>query len=162
MTRILFPAAVFLLLASCGGTVEKETLNTDIIDNPLSAGNTDVNDAELPHFEFVEEIKDFGEISQGEVVSATFRFRNVGESDLIISSAKGSCGCTVPEWPKEPIKPGEEGKIDVKFDSNGKQGMQNKTITLVANTNPNTKVIAIKGSVLVPTAQKAEINEKIN
>ncbi len=151
--RILLPVAVVAILSSCGETKVEETLNTDIIDNPISADNANAEGKELPRFEFVEEIKDFGEITQGEVVSSTFRFRNVGESDLIISSAQGSCGCTVPDWPKEPIKPGAEAKIDVKFDSNGKQGMQNKTITLVANTIPNTKVIAIKGSVLVPSAE---------
>ena len=80
----------------------------------------------------------------------TFRFKNVGQSNLIISSAQGSCGCTVPEWPKEPIAPGAEGKIEVTFNSTGKQGLQNKTVTLVANTIPNTKVIVIKGEVLAP------------
>jgi hypothetical protein len=151
--KIFLPVAVIAILSSCGESQLEDTLNTDIIDNPISADNTEDEKGELPHFEFVEEIKDFGEITQGEVVSMSFRFRNVGESDLIISSATGSCGCTVPEWPKEPIKPGAEGVIDVKFDSNGKQGMQNKTITLIANTIPNTKVIAIKGSVLAPTAE---------
>jgi hypothetical protein len=153
MKKILLPIAVIAFLSSCGDTVENDTINTDSINNPITASSAEVDESKMPFFEFVEEIKDFGEISQGEVVSMTFRFRNVGQTDLIISSATGSCGCTVPEWPKEPIKPGAEGKIDVKFDSNGKQGMQNKTITLVANTIPNTKVIAIKGSVLTPTAE---------
>jgi len=127
-------------------------LSTDIIDNPTTA-NENVDESKLPHFEFVEEVKEFGTISQGEIVSTSFKFKNVGQSDLIISSAQGSCGCTVPEWPKEPIKPGEEGVINVKFDSNGKQGMQNKTVTLVANTIPNTMVIAIKGEVLAPESK---------
>jgi hypothetical protein len=153
MKKILLPIAVIAFLSSCGDTVENDTINTDSINNPITASSAEVDESKMPFFEFVEEIKDFGEITQGEVVSMTFRFRNVGQTDLIISSATGSCGCTVPEWPKEPIKPGAEGKIDVKFDSNGKQGMQNKTITLVANTIPNTKVIAIKGSVLTPTAE---------
>ena len=149
MKKIIFPIVIIALLTSCGGSTD-EGLSTDIIDNPITADNTNVDEAKLPHFEFVEEVKDFGEITQGEVVSTTFRFRNVGQSDLIISSATASCGCTVPEWPKEPIKPGAESKIDVRFDSNGKQGMQNKTITLVANTIPNTMVIALKGTILVP------------
>ena len=153
MKKILLPIAVIALLSSCGEAVENDTINIDSINNPITASAEEVDESKMPFFEFVEEIKDFGEITQGEVVSMTFRFRNVGQTDLIISSATGSCGCTVPEWPKEPIKPGAEGKIDVKFDSNGKQGMQNKTITLVANTIPNTKVIAIKGSVLTPTAE---------
>ena len=152
MKRILFPILVVTLLSSCGGNTEEKTLSTDIIDNPTTA-NEELDKDKLPHFEFVEKVKDFGTITQGEIVSTTFRFRNVGQSDLIISSAQGSCGCTVPEWPKEPIKPGEEGVIDVKFDSNGKSGMQNKTITLVSNTIPNTIVIALKGEVLAPESK---------
>ena len=152
MKRILFLAVIFALLVSCGGN-DKETITTDIIDNPTTAnGETDKD--KLPHFEFDEEVKEFGTITQGEVVSTSFYFKNVGQSDLIISSAQGSCGCTVPEWPKEPIKPGAEGVINVTFDSNGKNGMQNKTITLVANTIPNTKVIALKGEVLAPKTDK--------
>ncbi len=150
MKKILFPIVIIALLSSCGGTDGEETLSTDIIDNPNTANGETVDEDKLPHFEFVEKVKEFGTITQGEVVSTSFRFRNVGQSDLIISSAQGSCGCTVPEWPKEPIKPGGEGVIDVTFDSNGKQGMQNKTITLVANTIPNTVVIALKGEVLAP------------
>ncbi len=152
MKKIILPIVVVTLLTSCGESTE-EVLTTDIIDNPITEGSTNLDEAKLPHFEFVEEVKDFGEISQGEVVSTTFRFRNVGQTDLIISSAQASCGCTVPEWSKEPIKPGAEGKIDVRFDSNGKQGMQNKTITLVANTKPNTTVIALKGTILVPETE---------
>ncbi len=155
MKKIIFPIAIVALLTSCGGN-EEEGLSTDIIDNPITATNTSVDEVKLPHFEFVEEVKDFGEITQGEVVSTTFKFKNVGEADLIISSAKASCGCTVPEWPKEPIKPGAESSIDVRFDSNGKKGLQNKTITLVANTKPNTKVIALKGKILAPEAEQSK------
>lgn len=143
---------LLLIFVACGNNEkEVEILDSSIIDNPISAGNEKSKaEEELPHFEFVEDVKDFGQITQGETISTAFRFRNVGKSNLIISSAQGSCGCTVPEWPKEPIKPGEEGVIKVTFDSNGKSGMQNKTVTLVANTIPNTKVIALKGEVLAP------------
>lgn len=153
MKNLLITTLFGLLLLACGSDSEKaDELSVDLIENPNTAaevGNT-VDESELPHFEFVEKVKDFGQITQGEIVSTSFRFKNVGQSDLIISSAQGSCGCTVPEWPKEPIKPGEEGVIDVTFDSNGKKGMQNKTITLVANTVPNTMVLALKGEVLAP------------
>lgn len=141
------------LLISCGSSSEdanKTEITTDLINNPNTASGENNKNDDQPFFEFVEEVVDFGKITQGEVVSATFKFRNVGKANLIISSAQGSCGCTVPEWPKEPIKPGEDGRIEVTFNSNGKQGLQNKTITLVANTVPNTKVLAIKGEVLVP------------
>ena len=148
--NILLPLGVVALLSSCGGDANPKDLTTDIINNPITASDDVVDEDQLPFFEFVEEVKEFGTITQGESVSMTFRFKNVGQSNLIISSAQGSCGCTVPEWPKEPIAPGAEGVINVTFNSTGKQGLQNKTITLVANTIPNTKVIAIKGEVLAP------------
>lgn len=150
MKRLILSVAIVSVLFACSGNNDSQELTTDLINNPNSASSSEVDKDELPFFEFVEEVVDFGTITQGEVVSTNFKFKNVGKSDLIISSAQGSCGCTVPEWPKEPIKPYEEGKIAVTFNSTGKQGKQNKTITLVANTIPNTKVIALKGDVLVP------------
>lgn len=151
MKKLVLTIAVASLIFACDNPKQdEEILSVDLIDNPNTASGDANNEDKLPFFEFVEEVKDFGQITQGEVVSTSFRFKNVGKSDLIISSAQGSCGCTVPDWPKEPIKPGAEGVIEVTFDSNGKTGKQNKTITLVANTMPNTKVIALKGEVLVP------------
>ena len=72
------------------------------------------------------------------------------DASLIISTAKGSCGCTVPEWPKEPIAKAEEGIIKVTFNSAGRSGKQNKKVTLVTNAIPNTKVITLTGNVIVP------------
>ncbi|TNF25305.1 MAG: DUF1573 domain-containing protein, partial [Bacteroidetes bacterium] len=80
-------------------------------------------------------------------------FKNTGQGDLIITDAKGSCGCTVPEWPKEPVPPGGEGKIDVVFNSEGKSGQQNKKITITANTVPSMTVLAINGVIEVPVAE---------
>jgi len=145
--KIFLAITISSLLIACGGNQTKEEVTTDLINNPSTASG-EVTEDNAPAFEFDSKVVDFGQITQGEIVSKTFKFRNVGKSNLIISSAQGSCGCTVPEWPKEPIKPGETSQIDVKFDSNGKHGMQNKTITLVANTIPNTMVIALKGEVL--------------
>lgn len=147
--KIILSIAIVSVLISCSNAQKSDDLTTDLINNPNSASASPEDKDKLPFFEFVEEVVDFGTITQGEVVSTNFKFKNVGKSDLIISSAQGSCGCTVPEWPKEPIKPGAEGKISVTFNSSGKQGLQNKTITIVANTIPNTKVIALKGNVLV-------------
>jgi len=93
---------------------------------------------------------DFGEMHQGESVTHDFILKNTGDADLIITAAKGSCGCTVPEWPKNPIAKGEEAAIKVTFNSAGKSGRQNKTVTLVSNAIPNTKVITINGNVIVP------------
>ncbi len=101
----------------------------------------------LPSFEFAEESHDFGSIVEGEVVEHTFKFKNTGEAPLIISSATASCGCTVPLWPKEPIPVGEDGEIQVRFNSTKKSGVQNKTITITANTYPKINRIRIKASV---------------
>jgi hypothetical protein len=80
----------------------------------------------------------------GEVVEHTFRFTNTGSKDLVISSASASCGCTIPNWPKEPIAPGEKGEIKVEFNSNGKKDMVTKDITILANTNPVKTILQIK------------------
>lgn len=144
---ILFISSVFL--AACSNNASEQKISTDVIQNTASASEENGSEA-LPEFEFVEEAYDFGEVSQGEKVTKVFTFRNIGNADLLIADAKGSCGCTVPEFPKEPIAPGEEGIIKVVFDSNGKKGVVHNTVTLIANTVPNTKVLAIKGNVLTP------------
>jgi hypothetical protein len=69
---------------------------------------------------------------------------------MVISNVKGSCGCTVADFPKKPIRPGEENKITVRFDSEGKRGLQNKTLTVAANTQPNVKILTIKAEIIEP------------
>ena len=90
---------------------------------------------------------DFGEMNQGDVVHHTFTFTNSGSNPLIITDAKGSCGCTIPTWPKEPIAPGGTGNIEVQFNSTGKKDIQDKTVTLTANTEQPT-VLSIHAKVL--------------
>lgn len=99
---------------------------------------------------FGETEYDFGTIEQGESVSHTYTFTNTGSEPLIISNAKGSCGCTVPKWPKDPIAPGETGELLVEFNSKGKKGAQNKKVTITANTNPAQSFIYLKGNVNAP------------
>ena len=91
---------------------------------------------------------DFGRINEGKKVRTKFTFTNTGNVGLIISHAQGSCGCTVPTWPQQPVKPGESGEIDVEFDSNGKHGETEKTVTVVANTNPPSTILTIKSTVI--------------
>lgn len=90
---------------------------------------------------------DFGEITQGESVEYAFKFTNTGTEPLIISNAKGSCGCTVPVWPRVPVAPGESGVIDVKFNSKGKKGKQNKKVTLTTNMTPSQMILKVTGQV---------------
>ena len=117
-------------------------INAKIIDEGGSAA-----------FEFNNEggtVWDFGTIIQDEAPSFEFTFTNTGNEPMIISNAKGSCGCTVPIWPKEPIAPGATGTINVKFNSKGKKGTQNKTVTLTANTTPPTTKLRVTGEITVP------------
>ena len=106
-----------------------------------------VQSTELPIITFAVESHDFGTINEGEVVETEFKFTNTGEAPLIISAAQGSCGCTIPEYPKEPIAPGEEGRILVSFNSEGKPNQQSKTVTLTTNAVPSTKVLTISANV---------------
>lgn len=97
---------------------------------------------------FEENTFDFGTLEEGDKVEHVFKFKNDSENPLMISNARGSCGCTVPEWPREPIAPGESGEIKVKFDSKGKKGAQNKTVTITANTDPANTMLTIKSDVI--------------
>ncbi len=142
MKKLLVIISILTVVA-CGNKA-----NTNVnVEVPLTSDGK-VDTSKLPKFTFVQDSYDFGKIKQGEKVSYAFRFKNTGSTPLVISSASASCGCTVPSYPEEPIQPGQESKIDVVFDSHGKMGMQTKTITLVANTIPNTKVLYLRGEVL--------------
>lgn len=101
----------------------------------------------FPKIELDKVEHDFGTINEGDVVDVEFIVKNIGEADLIIADAKGSCGCTVPEPPKEPIAPGQSAPIKVSFNSNGKPGQQNKTVTLTTNTEMGNEVFNIKANV---------------
>lgn len=107
-----------------------------------------------PDFKFETEEYNFGKIKQGESVTYEFKFKNTGKEPLIISEAHGSCGCTVPVWPKEPIMKGKEGVIKVTFNSAGKMGAQDKTVTLTSNSKGGQKILHMKGEVLQPDAPK--------
>ena len=120
----------------------QDELSTDVIQNTNESATADP--ANAPQITFEHLVYDFGKIKQGEKVEHVFKFTNTGKSDLIISNAQASCGCTVPTWPKHPIKPGETGEIPVIFDSSGKENQVDKTITITSNTNPATTVLTIK------------------
>lgn len=101
----------------------------------------------LPVMEFQTMEHDFGTITEGQVVEYTYAFKNTGAAPLIIQGAQGSCGCTVPDWTKEPIPVGGTGFVKAKFDSNGKPNIQNKTVTVTANTWPKQTVLRFKAMV---------------
>lgn len=148
MKSRLFITALMLAGALAYGQDMKVTPST--MTTPPASDNKNA-----PEFKFEEEEYNFGTIKQGESMTHIFTFVNTGKEPLIITSASGSCGCTVPEWPKEPIKKGDKGTIKVTFNSAGKMGMQDKTVTIQSNAKSNPKVIHIKGNVEAPPKQDA-------
>jgi hypothetical protein len=101
----------------------------------------------LPVMQFETMEHDFGKINEGDIVEYTYKFKNTGDAPLIIQGAQGSCGCTVPNWTKEPIPAGGSGVVTAKFDSHGKQNAQSKTVTVTANTWPKLTVLRFNAMV---------------
>ncbi len=120
--------------------------NSTLIRNPTSA-NLPVDTSELARIVFEEPTYDFGEVREGTVVEHEFYFKNTGRVPLSILNARSSCGCTVPEWPKDPIPPGGTGKIKARFNTEGKTEEQKKVIYITANTHPNESSVVLKGRV---------------
>ena len=141
MKKILFALFALGILFNSGCdtlTKKKGELNGSSINNPNGPNG---EEGGAPVMVFEEDKHEFGTIQVGEVVTYSYKFTNEGTADLVISDAHASCGCTVPNWPKQPVRPGESGVIDVKFDSNGKQGDVTKEVSISTNCNPSVKVI---------------------
>lgn len=140
---------ILTLLFTGGCRSDDRKLPADIVHNPNSAEHQgDLN--ELPVIKFEKDEHDFGRIIQGEVVTYAFKFTNTGKNELLIANVSTSCGCTISKFSQEPIKPGEQGTIQVTFDSEGRKGFQNKTITVLSNAQPNRHVLHIKARVETP------------
>jgi hypothetical protein len=120
--------------------------NSDLVNNPMTASGTlDTN--RLARIRFDQEEFDFGSVQIGTIVEHDFTFTNTGKVGLSILNARSSCGCTVPEWPKEVIPPGQSAAIKAKFNTEGRPGEQRKLIMVTANTYPNETKILLKGNV---------------
>lgn len=140
---VILPGLLCLMLVACdrGPSETRESSSQKIPD------------AQKPVLAFADTIYRFGTIREGEEVTHSFPFTNAGKTDLLISNASASCGCTVPEWPKEPIPPGGKGTIKATFNSDGKQGKQSKKIVITANTKPELTEILLEGDV-IPTIKQ--------
>ena len=139
---ILSLAAVAMTFTACRRTQTKNAPATAVEASSAKA----VSNA--PVMTFDKTVHDFGNIQEGQRVETLFTFTNTGKSDLVISDARGSCGCTVPEYPKNtPIAPGATGQIRVSFDSSNKPNMQQKTVTISANTDTGRETIQIRAMV---------------
>lgn len=147
MKRIALALSGLLLVSmtSCNDASSKIASDSDSESTSVDVSSVDGEGS--PKFSFSEEAFDFGTITEGDVAKHDFEFTNSGDAPLIITNAQGSCGCTVPEWPREPIAPGETGIIHVEFNSKGKPGNNQKEVTLSANTEPNTYVLKISAQV---------------
>lgn len=116
--------------------------------DPLGENTEAGTSPDLTSISFEQTQFDFGKINEGMKVKTQFSFTNTGNKPLLIAHAAGSCGCTVPDWPREPIAPGKSASIGVEFDSNGKKGEQLKTVTVTTNTDPNENMLYIKATVI--------------
>jgi len=128
-------------------TDSQVTANVQTTSQTESNAATQTAAADAPAITFDETAWDFGTIQEGDVVKHTYSFTNTGKSPLIIQNATAQCGCTVPQWPREPIAPGQKGEIQVEFNSKGKAGVQSKSVTITANTQPEISQVMLKGVV---------------
>ncbi len=150
-----------LAFTSCknDGSAKKDAARESLTANASSNAKTkpatpktpEVPVGPLTSIKFEESSYDYGEIMDGDVVEHVYKFKNTGKEPLVISKAKGSCGCTIPDWPREPIPVGGTGEIKVKFNSRGKGRVgganQSKRVTITANTDPAQTYLTIKGKV---------------
>ncbi len=144
----LFALAILALCVMTACEEKKEgNLPTDLVTNPKSAIETSNKQAVI---NFNKKEHDFGTLLQGEVVSYTFHFTNAGNIPLIISEVGSSCGCTVGDYPRQPIAPGESGDVKVTYNSKGHHGFQSRFLTVMSNTNPAKTTLRIKGMVQTP------------
>lgn len=132
-TLPLFAFSFLLLLSSCHQ--RQKDSDIDLIRNPRSAQGYDEK-LQMPVLAFDNDVHDFGRLSAGESISYSFHFRNTGNADLVISSCSATCGCTVADYPKHRIAPGEDGYVTVTFKSAGKAGQQFQEVTVVSNAQP--------------------------
>lgn len=163
----ILAVAVIGLLAGCQNTNNdvRDAARQSVETNEVQPGNDMQSAAQSPNIPtgpvtemtFEEQRFNFGTVTEGEKVSHTFSFTNTGDEPLILSNARGSCGCTVPKWPREPIAPGESSDIVVEFNTQNKRGNRSQKVTITANTNPAETFIYLEGQV-VPADQATDVS----
>ncbi len=150
MKKILIVFAAAITIASCkeadkqaetststATTTSEATTTATAANTPVAPQQNTVDPASLTKVEWLDGMdKDFGKIEEGKTLEVSFRFKNVGDKPLVISNVSASCGCTVPETPKEPFQPGQTGVIKASFNSSGKVGPNSKQVNVFANLDP--------------------------
>jgi hypothetical protein len=148
----LFLSAVLISACEEQKTKEADPKVLEESDKPAETAEQKVEgktSIEFPETEF-----DFGKINGGQMVNHVFKFKNTGNTPLVILSAKASCGCTVPEYTKDPVAPGESGEIKVTYNGSG-SGQISKSVTVTSNTEPAENVLQIKANV-----KSVDVNSK--
>ena len=144
---IICLAIVATTFTSCQDSAAKKVTNSTTTAAPTTTSSAKTSTGG-PVMTFDKVVHDFGTINEGDKVTTVFNFTNTGNEDLIIVDARGSCGCTVPQYPKNTaIAPGATGEITVSFDSSNKPGNQQKSVTLSANTASGREMLRIKSQV---------------
>ena len=136
--RHLLVVAICILAVSCLNKTDKEKLPRLIASNDSSAPVTPVDESKLTSIQWLDSSKSMGTVTEGGILKINYRFKNIGSKPLVIQKVQPGCGCTVADYPKEPIAPGQEGEITAGFDTKGREGVQKKNITVFANTRENT------------------------
>jgi hypothetical protein len=158
MKKFLFALAIVAVgSSSCDKINSTENAGNTAAPNAVAENTANTVAAapaneQMAAFKFEESEYDFGTVVAGAEVKRTFKFTNVGEIPLTITNVGTTCGCTVPDWPKEPIVPGAQGQIDVVFNSTDKEGQQMKEITISANVEGGVAKLMIKG-IVTPNAK---------
>ena len=144
-TVFIAVALIAFVVTSC----KKENASTKVkTENIESAAERDAEISKgSPVIEWDKTEHDFGTLDAGEKVETVFVLTNTGEGDLVITGARGSCGCTVPQWPKDAVKPGKTAEIKVVFNSRGKKNKTTNTVTLTTNTEKGNEIVRIKAFV---------------
>lgn len=152
MKRIVFPISLLILFSACASSEQNQEpaelqgkLSADLVHNPNSLESMD--SVATPKITFTDTLHNFGRVKEGETLEYEFTFKNTGNKDLIISEAKGSCGCTVPTFPNTPIKAGQEGAITVTFNSSGRKGYNEKSVVVITNAIPSVSNLYIQAEV---------------
>ena len=137
--KFILSLSVVALTFSCGDDASSRINKDNVEISRLKAEEA----KKIPVMTFERVEHDFGELVEGDVVETIFKFKNTGKGALVITNARASCGCTIPEKPEHPIMPGESSEIKVKFNSRGKHGKQNKRITLTTNTETGKEYLKV-------------------
>lgn len=154
MKQFIFLFLALFILSSCKDSGhDKSAFATagmdDLIDNmDLPTVDGKIDSSKMAKIDFKETVFDFGKINEGDVVEHDFEFKNTGEKKLMLLYHQTTCGCTVPEFSKDPYDPGKSGKITIRFDSTGKKLKQTKKVKIFTNAYPNMTELTVTGYVI--------------